>query len=146
MPNSDWILTCIGGGKLWEERTVHPRIEHLGYKQPSELQNYIKDSGCFVLPSIVEHWGVVVHEFALMGLPMICSKNVMATTAFLKDGENGYLFDPYDEGAIAAAFEKIMKLSTEVLRKMGACSHRLGMRYTTADWAQNLLSMGKENK
>lgn len=146
MPDSDWVLTCIGGGALWEERTIHPRIEHLGYKQPSELQNFIKDSGCFVLPSVVEHWGVVVHEFALVGLPLICSENVMATTAFLREGENGFLFDPFDVDSIAGAFSAIMRLPDDVLRKMGDASHRLGMNYTTGDWAERLLAMGKEDE
>lgn len=139
MPDSDWSLICIGGGKLWDERTIHPRIEHLGYKPPSELQNYIKDSGCFVLPSVIEHWGVVVHEFALMGLPMICSRNVMATTAFIREGENGFLFNPYDEDDIANAFCKIMKLDDDNLRIMGTRSHELGMSYTTSNWVDILI-------
>ena len=144
MPDSDWNLRCIGGGVLWEARTLHPRIEHLGYKAPSELQNYIGSSGCFVLPSTSEHWGVVVHEFALMGLPLICSNKVMATTAFVKEGENGFLFDPYDVDAIAKAFCRIMQKTDDELALMGSKSHDLGMRYTTDDWAERLLAMRLE--
>ena len=143
-PGSDWRLRCVGGGELWDERTINPRIEHLGYKPPTELQNYIGTSGCFVLPSTSEHWGVVVHEFALMGLPLICSNKVMATTAFVKEGENGFLFNPYNVDAIADAFCRIMQKTDGELALMGSKSHDLGMRYTTDDWAERLLAMRLE--
>lgn len=132
-------LRCIGNGKLWEERTIHPAIEHLGYKQPSEIQEYVKDADCFVLPSLYEPWGVVVHEAALMALPMICSNKIQAATRFLKS--NGYQFDPLNEDDIALAFLKIMKLSEKELRDMGAISYQLGMGYTTRDWAARVRGM-----
>ena len=143
MPESDWTLRCIGGGSLWDERTVHPRIEHLGYRQPKEIQNYVKGAGCFVLPSVYEPWGVVVHEAALMGLPMLCSKLVQATTAYLKEGENGFSFDPMDEEAMTAAFLKIMRTLDTELAKFGQESARLGLQYTTADWAERAKEFAK---
>ena len=141
MPESDWTLRCIGTGTLWDERTIHPRIEHLGYKSPAEIQNYVRDAGCFVLPSVYEPWGVVVHEAALMGLPMTCSNQVQATTAYLKDGENGFVFDPLDEAAIETAFLKIMRSSDAELVRFGRESFRRGLGYTTADWAKTAMEM-----
>lgn len=143
MPGSDWKLRCIGGGQLWNERTIHPCIEHLGYKSPAEIQDYVRDAGCFVLPSVFEPWGVVVHEAALMGLPMLCSNQIQAATAYLKDGENGFTFDPKDEEAIVAVFLKIMRLSDAELAKMGRESHRLGLSYTTEDWAKRAMEFAK---
>lgn len=140
MPESDWRLCCIGGGELWEERTQHPRIEHLGYKTPAEIQNFIPQAGCFVLPSVFEPWGVVVQEAAQMGLPLLCSDAIQSATAFLEPGKNGFQFDPNDEAAITEAFCAAMLLPDEALRAMGHESHRLGMAYTTEDWAQRALS------
>ena len=144
MPESDWKLCCIGDGELWEERTIHPCIKHLGYKLPSELQDFVRESGCFVLASTNEHWGVVVHEFALMGLPLICSRRVMSVTDFLLEGENGFLFNPYDEDDIAEAFCAIMRMQDDALSRMGRKSRELGMRLTTNDWAERLLLMRTE--
>lgn len=139
-PGSDWILRCIGGGDLWEERTIHPRIEHLGYKSPAEIQDYVKDAGCFVLPSVFEPWGVVVHEAALMGLPMLCSTQVQATTKYLKEGESGILFDPLDEKGMASAFARFMKLPDRALSLMGRESLALGRSYSLRDWADQVKS------
>ena len=65
----------------------------------------------------------------------------MATTAFVKEGENGFLFDPYSEDAIADAFCCIMRKSDDELASMGAKSRDIGMSYTTDDWSERLLSM-----
>ena len=140
MPESDWRLCCIGGGELWEERTQHPRIDHLGYKTPQEIQRFIPQTGCFVLPSVFEPWGVVVQEAAQMGLPLLCSDAVQAATDFLRPGENGFRFDPRNEAAITEAFCAAMLLPDEALRAMGRRSHALGMAYATADWVQRALS------
>lgn len=139
----DWILRCIGGGPLWDERTVHPRIEHMGYKRPSEIAEYIQDAGCFVLPSLCEPWGVVVHEAALMGLPMICSNRVQATTAYLRENVNGRLFDPEDEESIMNAFVEMMRQGDAELFAMGNKSHSLGLSYTTNKWAERALAFVK---
>lgn len=138
-----WVLRCIGGGELWDERTIHPRIEHLGYKSPDEIQNYVQDAGCFVLPSIYEPWGVVVHEAALMGLPMLCSTQIQAATAYLKDGENGFSFDPLDEDAMTSVFLKVMRMADKNLVRMGRESFELGMSYKNNDWARTVLEMMK---
>ena len=139
VPNGDWVLRCIGGGDLWNERTIDSRIEHLGWKTPKEIRDCAKESGCFVLPSVYEPWGVVVHEAALMGLPMICSDRVQSATAYLKEGENGYLFDPLDEDDIASVFKRVMALGDDELLAKGKRSHQLGMNYTLSDWCKTVL-------
>lgn len=138
--SSDWNLICIGGGDLWNQRTIHPRIQHLGYKKPWEIQNYVRNAGCFVLPSMYEPWGVVVQEAAVMGLPMICARQVNATEKYLKEDETGFLFEAFDEEDISKAFLKIMDMTDERLEQMGAESHALGMSYTPQDWVKRLLS------
>lgn len=143
MPTSDWNLVCIGKGALWDERTIHPRITHVGYIQPDKLQDYVGDSGCFVLPSIYEPWGVVTHEFAIMGLPLLCSKAVNSASEFLREGKNGFLFDPESVDSISEAMRKVMSMSDEELRQMGAESHRLGMSRTTDDWVAQVYAFAK---
>lgn len=139
----DWRLVCIGGGGLWDERTLAERITHLGYKPPDVIQNFIEECGCFVLPSLYEPWGVVVHEFATAGVPMICSRNVKATTAYLKEGENGFLFNPNDVDDIKQAFLKIIDKTDRELMAMGEASRRLGISYTTNDWVARIQSFAQ---
>ena len=136
---TDWTLRCIGRGELWDERTIHPRIEHLGYKSPAEIQDYVKDAGVFVLPSVYEPWGVVVHEAALMGMPLLCSDKIQAATAYLRNDANGYSFDPIDEDGICSAMRRIIRLSDENLSQFGKLSLELGLSYTIKDWVQTAL-------
>lgn len=142
-PTSDWRLKMIGEGDLWESRRLDPRIEHLGYCRPSEIQDSLQDIGCFVLPSLREPWGVVVHEFALAGLPMICSRKVEASKMFLREGENGFLFDPCDIDEMKAAFLKIMDLSDKTLVEMGEQSHKRGLLWTNRKWADCAIELAR---
>ena len=141
---TDWTLLCIGRGDLWNERTIHPRITHLGYKNPSEIQDFVKGAGCFVLPSVYEPWGVVVHEAALMGLPILCSNQVQSATAYLVNGENGYSFNPLDEDDIVSVLKRIMAHSDDELFAMGCRSYQLGMEYTVDDWCRTVMEFAGE--
>ncbi len=74
--NNDWKLILIGSGDMPE---VDPSIvEVKGFMKGPELAAESKRCGVFCLPSIYEPWGVVVHEFTMAGLPMICSDSVGA--------------------------------------------------------------------
>lgn len=140
LPQSDWKMRFIGDGPLWNARVQHPRIEYLGYKSPEEIQEYVDDAGVFVLPSQGEHWGVVVHEFAAMGLPLLCSKSVCATSMFLRQSKNGFLFEPQDEDSMVDGLVKMMRLPDAELSAMGQRSRVLGLSYTPENWAEKLLS------
>ncbi|HRH38088.1 MAG TPA: glycosyltransferase family 4 protein, partial [Flavobacteriales bacterium] len=93
----DWELDLVGTGELYNTvcsspSGTHPRIHHLGFKQVGEMEAVVNHAGAFVLPSTYEPWGVVVHEHACLGLPLLLSSAVGAGERFLKDGENGLLF------------------------------------------------------
>ena len=142
---SDWELVCVGSGKgkVWKERAIHPRIHHLGYCPPAKMADTLPPVGCFVLPSVFEPWGLVVQECAIMGLPLFCSSAVHATEAYLVDGKNGFIFEPYDEEAMAHVFEKIMRMPDDALREMGMKSRELGLSYTSEDWANRVMAFSK---
>lgn len=137
-PSADWKLICVGKGNLWNDRIIHPSIEHRGYCMPEELPKVVNDAGVFVLPSLHEPWGVVVHEFAVMGLPLICSREVVATTAYLKAGFNGFMFNSKSEEDMEYVFQQIMKMTDMELFKMGENSHILGMSYTLESWVKRV--------
>lgn len=69
----DWSLTLCGNGPLEQSIAVHPNITTLGFVQPSELANILRDKRCLVLPSLEEHWGLVVHEAVSSGCALILS-------------------------------------------------------------------------
>ncbi len=131
----EWELWCIGAGELFEQRTIHQSIKHLGFQQPEQLKETLRNAGVFVLPSRFEPWGVVVHEMAAAGFPMILSDAVGAATQFLQSGSNGFLFRNEDANDLKEALRKVMQLSGAELIKMAEASHRLGLSHSPALWA-----------
>lgn len=135
---ADWEMVCIGTGDRFEDRPIHDRIRHLGFKQPTELTEVLSQQGVFVLPSHFEPWGVVVQEMALAGFPTLLSQSVGAASTFLEEGENGFSFPAKDKAAIKQAMLNIMNLDDEQLRQMGARSHVLGQSNSPQKWAATL--------
>lgn len=136
-----WELHCIGTGPLKEGLPEIKGVRHLGFVQPEDLPGIMQEGGVFVLPSTYEPWGVVVHEFAAAGFPMILSDQVGAGEAFLEEGKNGFIFKAGNKEALKKAMRSIMQLSEDQLRTMGAHSHRLAQKNTPETWAATLNSM-----
>ena len=99
---SDWTLELCGSGPLANLVPLHPRIEISGFVQPFELAGRLRCAKCLVLPSIEEHWGVVVHEAALSGCALALSKTV-GSAADLASDTNATLFDPFSKADIVRA-------------------------------------------
>jgi glycosyltransferase involved in cell wall biosynthesis len=137
----DWELHLIGNGSLKERLMATPGIVVKDFMQPDQLVNELAESGCFILPSQGEPWGVVVHEFAAAGLPLIVSNVVGAATTFLVSGLNGYSFKVNDIGELAKAMGRIISVSDSQLMEMSHASHRLSNRVTPLTSAKNLLSL-----
>ena len=134
---NDWDLWCAGKGEQYDRRTEHPAIKHLGFVQPGEWEQVIKSTGVFILLSHVEPWGVVVHEFAAAGYPLIISNRVGAAEAFVQP-DNGWMVQPDDQASIINVFRKLDSLSKEELIQMAKASQESGKRIRTETWAASL--------
>lgn len=139
-PN-EWELWCLGKGDLDTEFPSHEKIKNFGFVQPKDLNKYIEDTGVFILPTHYEHWGVVVHEFAAAGFPMICSTTTSAATTFLKEGYNGFYTKPKDVSSIVAAMKKIIAMSERELFEMGEQSVELSKQITPETWSNTLMQL-----
>ena len=133
-----WELHCIGNGELWNSRALHPKIIHHGFKQPSELPPYLEDAACFIMPSLKEPWGVVLHEMAIAGLPLIASTQVGAATAFLKTGGNGYAMNSSE---LTDKIKQFCQLADSDKKRMGEYSHQIGTQHLPKSWSANLMRL-----
>ena len=84
----------------------------------TNIVEYYQEASAFCLPSLYEGYPNVLCEAMSCALPVICS-NTCEMPNIVHDGENGYLFNPYDVNSIASAVEKIYTLSNERLTEMG---------------------------
>lgn len=136
----DWELHLIGTGELFDEVTAspsgrHPRITHHGFVQPDRMEGLLGDQGVFVLPSSFEPWGVVVHEFACAGFPLLLSEAVGARERFLEPGVNGAEFEAKDKEALKEALRGLVDRSDPELRAMALRSTQLGAQWGPSQWA-----------
>lgn len=136
----DWTLHLVGNGSLKSTLETHAGVVVEDFLQPEQLREKIARSGCFLLPSHSEPWGVVVHEVTAAGLPIIASDIVGAATTFLISGLNGYSFTASDAIALENRIRQVIRLTDQELQTMAQHSHALAQRITPLYSAYNLLS------
>jgi glycosyltransferase involved in cell wall biosynthesis len=144
---NDWSLELIGSGPLEEELKKYESdyIKINSFIKPQELPNKLSKSGAFCLPSKSEHWGVVVHEAAATGLPLLLSNTTYAGSEFLVNNQNGFLFDEKNKSDFKLALKKLFMLSDEELFTMGLDSFRFSKKINADGWIKSLLNMIKSN-
>jgi glycosyltransferase involved in cell wall biosynthesis len=134
-----WKLVCAGSGPLGET-LVAAGAEDRGFVQPRDLPGLMHEAGAFVLPSRFEPWGVVVHEAAASGLPLICSDACGAAVHLLRDRFNGFLFPAGDAAALAERMVALHELSDARRVAFAEASFELSKQYTPARWTETLLA------
>ena len=139
----NWPLILIGDGDqkpiILEQK--NPNIKVLPFLQPEELSQELLKGGVGCLPSHKDQWGVVLHEYALMGLPMLASSACGATTEFLISGFNGFLFCKGDVNDMHRAMKEFTSLTEEDFSRLAENSTKLGSRITSELSAASLLSV-----
>lgn len=138
-----WPLVLIGDGSLREQikASASKNITIIPYLQPAELRDELMRGGIACVPSYANQWGVVIHELALLGYPMVVSSVCGAATEFLISGYNGYLFRSNDLEALRAALLRIVSLPEAELCLFADRSRQLGFRITPYHAANSLLSV-----
>jgi glycosyltransferase involved in cell wall biosynthesis len=137
-PNN-WELWCLGTGEI--SPINHPKIKHFGFIQPGDMGAYIRETGVFILPSHFEPWGVVVHEFAAAGFPIICSDEVGARTAFVENNINGYIYKSGDINGLKSAMRNFIGTKKDQLFQMGENSAERSKSITPEIWSKQLMSL-----
>lgn len=140
---NEWPLLLIGDGDqkpmILEQK--NPNIKVLPFLQPEELRQELLKGGVGCLPSHKDQWGVVLHEYALMGLPMLASSGCGATTEFLISGFNGFMFRKGDVNDIHRMMKEFTSLTDADFNQFAENSLKLGNRITSEISAASLLSV-----
>ncbi len=102
---------------------IEKYVRFLGYISDEDLSTVYKTADCFVIASTAELQSIVTMEAMATGLPVIGAQAI-ALPELVHNGENGFLFSPGDEEALAKAM--LTMASDAVLReKMGKESLRI---------------------
>jgi len=134
-----WPLVCCGAGPLGSRLEGQPGIRIEGFVQPDRLRDLLASSGCLVLPSTLEPWGLVINEATTAGLVILASEKAGAAVHLVQDNYNGYIFDGGDVNELAALMSYVSSLSEERLDAMSRASYLLSLQFSPARWADTLL-------
>lgn len=137
----DWTLALVGSGPLREHLAISDDIIIHDFVQPEHFQELVAQSGCFVLPSRMEPWALVLHEFSAAGMPIVTSDACGAAPTFLVSGYNGYAFQSGTLKALQDSMQFIIDKSDDELVLFSKRSHKLGQRIDPETIAANSLSI-----
>jgi 1,2-diacylglycerol 3-alpha-glucosyltransferase len=138
-----WRLVLLGDGELRAQ--IESRIARLdlagdvvlpGFQQYEALPVYYGLASAFVHASTAEQWGLVVNEAMAAGLPVIVSQRCGCVPDLVRDGINGFTFDPGDVRELA---DHMARVASEQCDRatMGAASRRI-----IADWGLQRFAHG----
>lgn len=91
------------------------------HEENKNIQDVYRSADVFCLPSIFEGFPNVVCEAMACGLPVICS-DVCDHGRIVKEGVNGFLFNPCQSESIADALIRFIKLPSAEKERMGLVS------------------------
>jgi len=133
--NTNWGLILVGDGHQKSE--IVDYIKRLGVRnvfmpgfiQKENIPKYMAVSDVLVLPSISETWGLVVNEAMAGGLPVLVSNKCGCCPDIVKEGVNGFSFNPYDTSQLYTHMKNIAEGGYD-LKKMGQASLDIVSNYT----------------
>ncbi len=130
-------LRIVGDGPLKEglqtlskEKGVEDFVTITTHIDYPNMPNVYKSADIFVLPSVVEVFGVSVLEAMACGLPVVVT-NVGGLPDLPLEGQNGFIVEPRDSFALATALERL--LDYDRVEGMGKRSREIVL--AKFDWA-----------
>jgi len=149
--SGEWSLDLYGCGPLesalkkYAEHNSKGRIFIHPFAQPEELAAKYREARLFCLPSLREHWGLVVHEATLSGCVLLLSNRIGAAEDLLypldQPNGNGLLFNPCDVHDMTRVFHKAMSLSDDQFNRAQPMSCELAKSFGPARFASAIRSM-----
>lgn len=116
----DFSVSMIGNGHEMPQLRESIRLLELGKVVAApgpvpyeDLWKCYENCDVFILPALEDVWGMVVSEAMAFGKAVLCTKHAGAAE-LVRDGTNGFVFDPRDPAELAAHMEKFLDQPTLV--------------------------------
>lgn len=134
-------LILVGSGPL--EASLKAQCAELGLSSvrfPGKVDYdaiapYYAASDVFVMPTLEDNWSLVVPEAMACGLPILCSKYNGCFPELVKEGVNGWVFDPLSEQSLSQALRNCLE-NRERLSAMGQQSKAIVAGHTPTHAAE----------
>lgn len=139
-------LVICGDG---DDRPIYERMirdlrltnVHLpGFKQADELVDYYAHALAFIHPAVNEAWGLVVNEAMACGLPVLVSRRCGCAWDLVKEGVNGFTFDPHQVDEMSRCMREVVELTPDQRRRMGDASRDIIAHFGPEAFAEGLVA------
>lgn len=141
-PNDHLII--IGTGVLKEYLITKYGSENgvhiMGGISYDKLPLYYALSDVFIMPTLEDNWCLVLPEAMACGLPVACSIFNGGTAELIKEGVNGYSFNPLEEQSILKTLEAFHQHNLQI---MGKHSIEIESNFTPDKAAQRIFNACK---
>ena len=121
--------------QLADELGVSKQVHFLGYRR--DIAALYKSSDLCTLTSLREGLPVACIEALSSGIPVIAAKN-RGTSDLISNGENGFLFEPFDVNAYADIIRRF-RTEGDSLLKYNALERRNSVRKYDQQYAKSIL-------
>ncbi len=112
----DYLQKIIKENKLQMKVRFHGHI-----KNKTILEQFYKNADIFVLPSLVEGFGIVILDAMSFKLPVVASE-IGAIPELVRDGDNGLLVLPKNAAALAEAIKRLID-SPALCKQLGEAGY-----------------------
>ncbi len=141
--SAPWDLVLLGDGPLRSALCsqllalgLQDSVHMPGFKQYDELPEWYARAGAFIHASTTEQWGLVVNEAMAARLPVLVSDRCGCAPDLVKEGCNGFTFDPSDQRQLSALLvDMALRPNREA---MGLESERIIRNWDTATFAAGM--------
>lgn len=138
-PDRSIELIFAGDGPLRCElnrRTLPSNLsmQILGNLIPADLSDLMTRCGVMIAPTLADEWMLVINESLQAGLPVIGSVHAQAVTTLVRDGFNGWQYDPMHPSELASKLDQYFDCSSTQLNEMRVQARR-SVAERTPEWA-----------
>lgn len=136
-------LHLYGSGPLRDRMPAHPDIHVHPFATQSQLSAALNQARCLVLPSTLDHWGLVVHEAACCGTLLIASRATGAAQDLCLP-TNSRLVDASSIDDIVGALHWVASLDPHELAVASRESRHLAAAFSIERWRDTFRAICKQ--
>lgn len=132
-------FVIIGGGEekenyksLLKKYNIN-NIHFIDFLKKDELLEYFKLSDVFIFPTREDIWGLVINEALACGLPIISTKQCLASLELL---DEKYLYDVNDLERMRKLIREFVDCDNKELEKLSKEALKLSYKYTIENMAK----------
>lgn len=145
--NAEWGLVLLGDGPLktqldrqTRELALSDRVLFMPAVHWYRVPDTLALCDVLVLPSRSEPWGLVVNEAMVCGLPVVVSDRCGCVKDLVRDGQNGFVFNPESNGQLTDRLVRLIQMTDHERLAMGQTSQEIITSWSVDAVAKEMLA------